>query len=59
MRVHGVGGTVLLVRGDVHRSGANFPAYNYRHAIETEGFAKMAESMGYEAYGLPNYAVFH
>ncbi|KAJ3176681.1 hypothetical protein HK101_010379 [Irineochytrium annulatum] len=57
--VDGVGGTVLLVKGDVHRSGAVFPTFSFQHTIETEGFAKMAKEMGYQAYGLPNYVVLH
>ncbi|KAJ3133796.1 hypothetical protein HK101_004418 [Irineochytrium annulatum] len=59
VEVHGVGGTVLLVKADVHRMGAVFPAFSFEHAIETEGFAKMASAMGVKAYGLPNYPVVH
>lgn len=32
-----VGGTFTLVKADVHRSGANFPAFVLDHLIETEG----------------------
>jgi mannan polymerase complexes MNN9 subunit len=53
----GVGGTALLVKADVHRDGAMFPAFSFYHLIETEGFAKMAKRLGWQAMGLPNYKV--
>lgn len=53
----GVGGTALLVKADVHRDGAMFPAFPFYHLIETEGFAKMAKRLGYQPMGLPNYKV--
>lgn len=53
----GVGGTALLVKADVHRDGAMFPAFPFYHLIETEGFAKMAKRLGWQPYGLPNYKV--
>ncbi|KAI0019576.1 mannan polymerase complexes MNN9 subunit [Xylariomycetidae sp. FL0641] len=55
----GVGGTALLVKGDVHRDGAMFPPFPFYHLIETEGFAKMAKRLGWQAVGLPNYKVYH
>ncbi|KAF9884508.1 Golgi mannosyltransferase complex subunit [Aspergillus nanangensis] len=55
----GVGGTALMVKADVHRDGAMFPAFPFYHLVETEGFAKMAKRLGYEAYGLPDYFVYH
>lgn len=55
--IDGVGGAALLVRADVHRDGAMFPAFPFYHLIETEGFAKMAKRLGWEATGLPNYRV--
>jgi mannan polymerase complexes MNN9 subunit len=55
----GVGGTALLVKADVHRDGAMFPPFPFYHLIETEGFAKMASRLGWKAYGLPNYYVYH
>lgn len=55
--VDGVGGAALLVRADVHRDGAMFPAFPFYHLIETEGFAKMAKRLGWQATGLPNYKV--
>lgn len=55
----GVGGTCLLVNAQVHRDGANFPTFPFKHLIETEGFAMMAKKLGYGVFGLPNYLVFH
>ncbi|CAJ2501721.1 Uu.00g045740.m01.CDS01 [Anthostomella pinea] len=55
----GVGGTALLVKADVHRDGAMFPPFPFYHLIETEGFAKMAKRLGWQAVGLPNYKVYH
>ena len=53
----GVGGTALVVKADVHRDGAMFPAFPFFHLVETEGFAKMARRLGYEVFGLPDYFV--
>jgi mannan polymerase complexes MNN9 subunit len=53
----GVGGTALMVKADVHRDGAMFPAFSFYNLIETEGFAKMAKRLGWQATGLPNYKV--
>lgn len=55
----GVGGTALLVKAEVHRDGAMFPPFPFYHLIETEGFAKMAQRLGWRATGLPNYYVYH
>ncbi|KAL3476873.1 Anp1-domain-containing protein [Aspergillus californicus] len=55
----GVGGTALLVKADVHRDGAMFPAFPFYHLVETEGFAKMARRLGYSVHGLPDYFVYH
>lgn len=59
MPIDGVGGATLLVKADVHRDGAMFPAFSFYHLIETEGFAKMAKRLGWKATGLPNYKVYH
>lgn len=74
VRIDSVGGTVLLVRADVHRDGLIFPPYRYglesaairsRHPvwgkgeIETEGLAAMARDMGLQCWGLPDLAVIH
>ncbi|BFZ58172.1 hypothetical protein PYCC9005_005233 [Savitreella phatthalungensis] len=55
----GVGGTALLVRADVHRDGGFFPSFAYEHLIETEGFARMSQRLGYKCWGMPDYLVFH
>lgn len=34
-----------------------FPPFPFYHLIETEGFAKMAQRLGWQATGLPNYYV--
>ncbi len=57
MRLDGVGGTALLVKAEVHRDGAMFPAFPFYHLIETEGFAKMARRLHFECWGLPDYLV--
>ncbi|KAL1960591.1 hypothetical protein VTO42DRAFT_7170 [Malbranchea cinnamomea] len=59
MELDGVGGTALLVKADVHRDGAMFPAFPFYHLVETEGFAKMARRLGWKCWGLPNYFVYH
>ncbi|KAI1909263.1 Golgi mannosyltransferase complex subunit [Ophidiomyces ophidiicola] len=59
MELHGVGGTALLVKAEVHRDGAMFPPFPFYHLVETEGFAKMARRLGHKCYGLPNYFVYH
>ncbi|KAL2793882.1 Anp1-domain-containing protein [Aspergillus keveii] len=55
----GVGGTALMVKADVHRDGAMFPAFPFYHLVETEGLAKMAKRLGYSVHGLPDYFVYH
>jgi hypothetical protein len=67
--LHAVGGTVLLIRADLHRYGLIFPPFHYKGShhnhhreggeIETEGLGIMAMDMGYQPYGLPNYLVEH
>jgi Anp1 len=64
-----VGGTVLLVRADVHREGLIFPPFPYGHEnprvkdscgeIETEGLGIMAGDMGYACWGMPHTEVRH
>jgi hypothetical protein len=64
-----VGGTVLLVRADVHREGLVFPTFPYglrnprardgRGELETEGLGIMARDMGYAAWGMPHLEVRH
>jgi len=74
VRLDSVGGTMLLVRADLHRDGLIFPAYRYggesplarKHhpvwgagEIETEGLAMMARDMGYQCWGLPDFEIIH
>lgn len=59
VNLDGVGGTALLVKGEVHRDGAMFPPFPFYHLIETEGFAKMAKRLGWSSWGAPNYFVSH
>ncbi|KAI8353665.1 hypothetical protein EDC96DRAFT_447188 [Choanephora cucurbitarum] len=55
----GVGATFTLVKANVHREGVIFPPFPYKHQVETEGFAKMAKTMGFGVYGLPAYLIYH
>jgi GT2 family glycosyltransferase len=57
--VDAVGGTMLLVRADLHRAGLLFPPFSYRRYIETEGLAMMARDMGYRCWGLPDLRIVH
>ena len=59
VRIDGVGGCVLLVAAELHRSGLMFPPFVFDHHIETEGLAKMAARMGVKLYGLPSVNVIH
>jgi hypothetical protein len=74
VRLDAVGGTVLLVKADLHRDGLIFPPYRYGVAnpaardphplwnggeIETEGFGLMARDMGLQCWGLPDFEVRH
>lgn len=59
VEVNGVGGTMLLLRADLHREGLVFPPFSYRFHIETEGLAYMARDMGYRCWGLPELEIFH
>jgi hypothetical protein len=67
-----VGGTLLLVRADVHRDGVIFPPFPYglanprirtgnawRGEIETEGFGIMAADAGVQCWGMPNLEIRH
>jgi len=59
IHLDGIGGVSIVVKADVHRSGCNFPSYPFENQAETEGFGRMANRMGYEVVGLPNYVVWH
>lgn len=54
----GVAATALLVKAQVHRDGAMFPPFAFYNLVGSEGFAKMAARLGYDAWGLPNYLVY-
>ena len=55
----GVGGTMLLVRAELHRQGILFPDYSYCGYLETEGFAILAKDRGITAWGLPDLEIIH
>jgi hypothetical protein len=67
--LHAVGGTMLLVRGDLHREGLVFPPFLYgrlnphirgdRGEIETEGLGMMAYDMGARCWGMPKLEILH
>ena len=59
VEVHGVGGTALLVRADLHREGPIFPVAPHRGYLETEGLAVLARDMGYSCWGLPAIRIVH
>jgi peptide chain release factor subunit 1 len=69
VQLHTVGGTMLLVRADLHRDGLHFPPVPYgvghplsrpgRGEVETEGLGILAHDMGYECWGMPNLEVRH
>jgi hypothetical protein len=69
VRLHAVGGTMLLVRADLHRDGLVFPPAPYglghplarpgRGEVETEGLGILAHDMGYTCWGMPNLEVRH
>jgi hypothetical protein len=67
-----VGGTMLLVKSDLHRDGLIFPSFPYGRGnrkirtdnywqgeIETEGFGIMADDMGLSCWGLPRLEIKH
>jgi hypothetical protein len=64
-----VGGTMLLVRADLHREGLVFPTFPYgvghplarpgRGEVETEGLGILAHDMGYSCWGMPNLEIRH
>lgn len=74
IRLDAVGGTMLLVRADLHRDGLVFPPFPYglgnsrirkragawgAGEIETEGLGIMASDMGIQCWGLPDLEVLH
>jgi peptide chain release factor subunit 1 len=69
VRLDAVGGTMLLVRADLHRDGLHFPPVPYgvghplsrpgQGEVETEGLGILAHDMGVECWGMPNLEVRH
>lgn len=74
VRLDAVGGTVLMVKADLHRDGLVFPPFRYgtdsptardphplwaKGEIETEGLGVMAHDMGLQCWGLPDLEVLH
>jgi hypothetical protein len=68
VEIDSVGGTVLFVRGDVHREGVIFPTqyivggdweYEGYDAIETEGICYLAQHLCYKCWGMPKAIVIH
>ena len=59
VRLDGVGGTMLLIKAELHRQGLLFPERPHRHRIETEGLAAAAADSGVECWGLPNLEIIH
>lgn len=64
-----VGGTMLLIRADLHRDGLIFPAVPYGREsgrcrleqgdLETEGLGLMAKDMGSQCWGMPHLEIRH
>ena len=74
VRLDAVGGTMLLVKADLHRDGLVFPPFPYgvgnasirpvhpvwgQGEIETEGLGIMALDMGLQCWGLPGLEILH
>ena len=69
VRLDAVGGTMLLVRADLHRDGLVFPAFPYGRAsryaradnpeLDTEGLGIMARDMGHQCWGMPRLEIRH
>lgn len=69
-RLDAVGGTMLLIRADLHRDGLIFPAFPYGVAnprvrdaslgeLETEGLGVMAADMGVQCWGVTELEIRH
>jgi hypothetical protein len=69
VRLDTVGGTMLLIRADLHRDGLVFPPFLYgvgndriregRGEVETEGLGILAADMGIECWGMPKLEIRH
>lgn len=73
-RLSAVGGTMLLVKAELHRDGLVFPPFRYGVAsphireghpvwgqgeVETEGLGIMALDMGAQPWGMPDLEIVH
>ncbi len=74
VRLDSVGGSILLVRANLHRDGLIFPPFRYgiespairpmhpvwgKGEIETEGLGILARDMGHQCWGLPDLEIIH
>jgi hypothetical protein len=74
VRLDAVGGTMLLVKADIHRDGLIFPPFRYgcgsaairpthnawgKGEVETEGLGILAQDMGHQCWGLPDLEILH
>lgn len=72
VKLDAVGGTMLLVKADLHRDGLIFPPFPYGLAnkrirqnntwlgeLETEGMGIMASDMGASCWGMPHLEIKH
>lgn len=68
VQLDSVGGTLLVVRAEVHLQGTSFPAYNVIgttwkrqgwDGIETEGLCFVAGVGGWKCWGAPNWIIRH
>jgi hypothetical protein len=69
VRLDTVGGTMLLIKADIHRDGLIFPPIPYGRPnprvredtpeIETEGLGFMAADMGHQCWGMPLLEIKH
>jgi hypothetical protein len=70
VELHAVGGTMLLIRADLHRDGLIFPPFPYGlHndrirpgepcEVETEGLGIMAGDMGHSCWAVPGLEILH
>jgi hypothetical protein len=74
VRLDAVGGTMLLVRADLHRDGLVFPPFPYGAGnpavrnpgpwgvvgeLDTEGLGIMAKDMGVQCWGMPELVTRH
>lgn len=69
VQLDAVGGTMLLIRADLHRDGLIFPPIPYRPGhpkgrggdgeLETEGLGLLSYDMGETCWGIPDLEILH